>query len=232
METSAGSRLGLFLKFRKTSQGKLAEMLNTSRTAISGIITETRPLTSGMLARICSAFPDLNKEWLLSGEGDMIIEQGAVEETKPANLIPFYDVETTGGYSGRVAASDFSASAVGFIDAGGWFAGKETAAIRHTGDSMIEYPNGCILAVKEVTDRRMLIPGKNYVIETSEYRVTKRVQLGSMPDTIKLYSTNREKYEDGTLIHQPFELHMEDVRKIFYVLGYIVNETGEIRIIR
>ncbi len=97
---------------------------------------------------------------------------------------------------------------------------------------MIEYPNGCVLAVREVTERRLLVPGRNYVIETSEYRVTKRVQLGRTSDTIALYSTNQETYPDGRLIYEPFEVSFQDIRRIFSILGYIVNQSGEYRLIK
>lgn len=195
----------------------------------------TRKSTFDRIAISC----DLNIEWLLTGEGEMTIDTDKNSELKivgspkeAGRLIPFYDAETTGGYDGRVSSSTEEATLKGYIQAGGWFNGRETAAIRHVGDSMIEYPNGCVLAVREVTERRLLVPGQNYVIETVEYRITKRVQRGSSPNTIALYSTNQEKYEDGRLIYEPFEISLEDVRRIFSVLGYIVNQSGEFRLIK
>lgn len=147
-------------------------------------------------------------------------------------MIPFYDAETTGGYTGAVSSASSDVQLTGYINAGDWFDGRETAAIRHVGDSMSEYPNGCILAVREVRNRNLLVPGRNYVIETDEYRITKRVQLGSSRDTIALYSTNKERYADGRLIYEPFEISLEDVRRIFTVLGYIVNQQGETHLSR
>ncbi len=191
--------------------------------------------TQRSVALIGDAFPQLNMTWLMTGEGEML---RAAESTTDATdksmerAIPFYDVETTGGYNGRVSSSDTSGEVVGYIQPGGWFDGKETAAIRHVGDSMVEYPDGCVLAVREVTERRLLVPGRNYVIETNEYRVTKRIQRGSTPNTIALYSSNEEKYDDGRLIHEPFEIALEDVRRIFGILGYIVNQSGEYRLIK
>lgn len=210
-----------------------------------------RGISKDGLTSIQKAFPSINPQWLLTGEGEMLNakETPVAKTTGEANpkegtknkfqldskqtdrLIPFYDVETTGGYSGTVSASD-SGDMVGYIQPGGWFDGHETAAIRHVGDSMTEYPNGCILAVREVLDRHLLVPGRNYVIETSEYRVTKRLQRGHSSDTIMLYSTNTDKYEDGRLIHEPFEISLTDVRRIFSVLGYIVNQAGEFRLIK
>ena len=193
----------------------------------------TKTLSDSAASKILKAFPEINATWLMSDEGEMF--KPSVENPKKENskgkVIPFYDAESTGGYDGLVSTSD-DAQLTGYIQAGGWFDGKETAAIRHVGDSMVEYPNGCILAVKEVTSRHLLVPGRNYVIETSEYRVTKRVQRGSTPDTIALYSSNEEKYEDGRLVHEPFEVEFSDIRRIYSVLGYIVNQSGEFRLIK
>jgi len=50
--------------------------------------------------------------------------------------------------------------------------------------------------------------------------------------TIMLYSSNTDKYEDGRLIHKPFEVDLEDVLHIYSILGYIVNQAGEIRLIK
>lgn len=140
--------------------------------------------------------------------------------------VPFYDgVVSIGGVNERAALTDAAQAPTDYIDTGDWFR-DATAAIRHYGDSMAEYPSGCILAVKEVLDRRLIVPGKDYVIETAEYRVTKRVQLGARPDRFTAYSTNRETYADGRLVHEPFDIRWSSVRRIFCVLGYVVKNDG------
>lgn len=190
---------------------------------------------------ILNAYPELNRIWLMTGEGEMLKEsqnseinnEPIIRKNRNGNprMIPFYDAETTGGYEGRVSSSNEEVSLRGYINAGDWFDGRETAAIRHVGNSMVEYPDGCILAVREVRERRLLVPGRNYVIETDEYRVTKRVQKGTSQQFIALYSSNQEKYDDGRLVYEPFEVDLSDVRRIFSVLGYIVNQYGECRLI-
>ena len=88
------------------------------------------------------------------------------------------------------------------------------------------FRSGCILAIKEVLDRELIIPGRDYMIETSEYRVTKRVQRGKDPMHITAYSTNPEKYADGRLIHEPFDIPWRAVKRISMVLGYVVKKNG------
>lgn len=234
--TTVKDRLTAFLEEKGINKSEFGRRIGVSSAFITSMRKSIQP---DKVRSIKEQFPDLNIEWLLTGEGEMTIDADKNSELKivggpkeAGRLIPFYDAETTGGYEGRVSSSTEEATLKGYIQAGGWFNGRETAAIRHVGDSMIEYPNGCVLAVREVTERRLLVPGQNYVIETMEYRITKRVQRGSSPDTIALYSTNQEKYEDGRLIYEPFEISLEDVRRIFSVLGYIVNQSGEFRLIK
>ena len=120
-----------------------------------------------------------------------------------------------------------------WIDAGDWFH-EATAAIRHYGDSMIEYPSGSILALKKVEDLRLIIPGRNYVVETTEFRVTKQLQPQQERQLIMAYSTNRETYPDGSLINAPFAIPLETVRTIWQVLGCVIKEYsgGAVRIIK
>ena len=237
MDKKIVDRLNLFTSEIGITRTALAEKLGTSQPTISSILSGNRALSKGMIARICDAFTDLNPSWLLTGEGEMLKSEEVKLHTDDSpedssRLIPFYDASTTGGYNGSVSSSDIDTQLIGYIQAGGWFDSRETAAIRHMGDSMVEYPDGCVLAVREVTERRLLVPGRNYVVETDEYRVTKRVQRGSSANTIALYSSNEEKYDDGRLIHEPFEVALEDIRHIYSVLGYIVNQSGEFRLIK
>ena len=186
-------------------------------------------ISKSKIIQICETFPEINASYLTTGEGEMLKSDN--DESERSKRIPVYDVETTGGSSGLVSSSRENANIVGYVDSGSWFENKETAVIRHVGDSMVEYPDGCWLAVKSVLNPRLLVPGRNYVIETDEFRVTKRIQKGSEKGYIKLYSTNQERYEDGQLIHEPFEVHLSDVRRIFSVLGYVVNQSGEIQFV-
>ena len=231
---NAAQKIDAILNHLHISAKSFADKLGYERPQIIYDIQKgkTKRISPELANKIISVFPEINRSWLLADDGEMLrANQVQGNDKSSPRLIPFYDAESTGGYNGLVSTSE-DAQLAGYIQAGGWFDGKETAAIRHVGDSMVEYPNGCILAVKEVTSRHLLVPGRNYVIETSEYRVTKRVQRGSTPDTIALYSSNEEKYEDGRLVHEPFDVEFSDIRRIYSVLGYIVNQSGEFRLIK
>ncbi len=225
---NSNTRLSVAIKRLGLTQKQLADELGTSQSAISAISNGSRPMTEGFVCRVESVY-GINASWLLTGNG-MMFKDGN-DNTEQNKRTPVFDAETTGGSSGLVSSSSEGANVVGYVNSGSWFENKETAVIRHVGDSMVEYPDGCWLAVQKVLNPRLLVPGRNYVVETDEFRVTKRLQRGSEPNSIKLYSTNQEKYEDGQLIHEPFEVDLSDVRRIFSVLGYVVNQSGEIKFV-
>lgn len=234
MTSTPQDRLCHFIEYKGLNIRRFEQMCSLSNGTVSKLGANPRYT---VISKITTTFPDFNIDWLLTGEGNMLkesqpIETDTVSHNDNTHKIPFYDAETTGGYEGRVSSSNEEVSLCGYINAGDWFDGRETAAIRHVGDSMTEYPDGCVLAVREVHELRLLVPGRNYVIETNEYRVTKRVQKGSSNNCIALYSTNQEKYDDGRLVYEPFEVYFEDVRRIFSILGYIVNQAGETRLIK
>lgn len=136
--------------------------------------------------------------------------------------IPLYDnVLSIGGTNELVANVDDEGGATEWIDAGDWFPGA-TAAIHHYGDSMVEYPSGCILALKRVNDMRLLVNGEHYVIETDEFRITKQVQDDG-GDYIMAYSSNREVYPDGHLIHAPIRIPKASIRHLDLVLGCVIK---------
>ena len=136
--------------------------------------------------------------------------------------IPLYnDDSTIGGVNDQVANVDDSARPTEWIDAGDWFP-TATSAIHHYGDSMTEYPSGCILALKRVNDSRLLLNGENYVIETDEFRITKRI-LDDGEDIIA-YSTNQETYPDGRLVHAPIRIPKDAIRHLDLVLGCVIRK--------
>lgn len=148
-------------------------------------------------------------------------------------LIPFFDdVASIGGTNSLIADVTNNGSISEWIDAGDWFP-EATAAIRHYGDSMVEYPSGSILALKRVEDWRLIMWGRNYVIETTEFRITKRLQDGG-DDYILAYSSNQAIYIDGTLIHSPIKIPKETIKSIDLVLGCVTKEysNGPIKIIK
>ena len=224
MDSTVKERLIRFIEYKGLSKNKFEDMCGLSKRYVSNISVSIQP---DKAKRISLKFPELNMGWVLSGEGEML------NSTPERKKIPLYDAETIGGRNELVAETDRPVSHVAeWIDAGDWFPGA-TSAIRHYGDSMVEYPSGCILALKRVEDDRLLINGQNYVIETSEYRITKQLQYDG-GDYLMAYSSNRDTYPDGRQIHSPIRIPKSEIRHIDLVLGCVIKEysNGPVQIIK
>lgn len=160
---------------------------------------------------------------------NLLSEANSEEKRKK---IPLYDTETIGGTIEKRADVNTAAQVVEWIDAGDWFP-DATAAIRHYGESMVEYPSGSILVLRRVIDNNLIIWGRNYSIETTEFRITKRLQDGGK-DHVVAYSSNKETYPDGRQIHEHITIPKSTIRHIDLVLGCVTKEysSGQIPIIK
>lgn len=77
METTVKERLVTYLKHKKLGQNKFEKQAGLSVGHISKIKIAPRPM---VLDKILAAAPDLNKVWLLTGEGEMIVEPKKADE--------------------------------------------------------------------------------------------------------------------------------------------------------
>lgn len=203
-------RFDEYMAYTHLNDNKVTQQLGLSVGTIGKSRKEGRDLSDRVIEQILNFYTDLNKVWLLTGEGDMLAKR----------KIPLYDNPTIGGVNEMAAPVDEAATPSEWIDAGDWFP-TATSAIHHYGESMVEYPSGCILALKRVNDPTLLINGENYVIETDEFRVTKQIQDDG--EYITAYSTNRETYPDGRLIHSPFQIPKDRIRHLDLVLGCVIR---------
>lgn len=210
------------LREKGVTQAEVARRLGILPQQLNNVLKGNRGISDKFLDSFIEVF-DISHFDLYSNTG----------EHKNRKKIPLYDVESIGGHQDVVADTNVPAGHVAeWIDAGDWFPGA-TSAIRHYGDSMVEYPSGCILALKRVEDDRLLINGQNYVIETSEYRITKQLQYDG-GDYLMAYSSNRDTYPDGRQIHSPIRIPKSEIRHIDLVLGCVIKEysNGPVQIIK
>lgn len=193
------------------------------------------------IEKILNKYQDLSRVFLLTGEGEMLKSEDQHNTTlqfeildEPngkKGLIPFYgDIQSTGGdVSLRADVDCGQIYPTAWIDAGDFFR-DATAIIEHVGESMVEYPNRCMIAIKRVLDMSLLVSGDDYVIETSEYRVTKKVLDGD--DYITGYSTNQATYPDGQLVYAPMKIPKDKIRAIYTIIGYTYMKNGQKIVLR
>jgi hypothetical protein len=214
-------RLKIFIQYLGISTRAFEMSISASDGLIRRAISNNTDILSKWISNIADNYPDLDVNWLLTGKGDMLKQK---DDPALQNRIPLYkDVSSIGGCTQKTAGIDSVSAPSEWIDIGDWFT-NATAAIYHHGDSMMEYPSGCILVLQQIHDIQSVFWGRNYVIETDELRVTKRLQRGKTEDSIRAYSTNEETYQDGTLIYEPMDIGLASIHRLFIVLGCVIRQ--------
>lgn len=67
-------RMKKIIRYYKMSQTELAERLEVNQSNLSAILRGKRPCGRIMDDKFLLSFPEINKEWLLTGEGSMLNE--------------------------------------------------------------------------------------------------------------------------------------------------------------
>ncbi|MFV0417172.1 MAG: helix-turn-helix transcriptional regulator [Dysgonomonas sp.] len=164
---------------------------------------------------ITTKYCNINKAWLLTGEGSMYTKPSLNKENNPATTkkIPFYD-------SAIFESEELNESPLPeplyYIDVPS-LTNCDFASL-FVGDSMKpKIPSGSIVALKEM-DIQLILPGEMYLIVTEKYTTIKYVRTVSENHTLlKLVPENKEFY-DEMLLDKAL------IRRIFMVKGVISTE--------
>ena len=174
--------------------------------------------------KILDKYQDIDKDWLLTGEGEMLksAQQKSDEIETRGKLIPFYDAEAAAGNNYEMDM--LPSRPVGMIEIGSVLRDCESA-IRVYGNSMVpNYPAGCVIGLKLHTDS-FIEPGRAYVVETRDNRYLKRLYYTKDKKAFHCLSDNTMKYEDGPrkgeFYYQDFEIPIEEVVRLHRVVGVI-----------
>lgn len=103
---NAKERIEAILSFYDINAKTLSERLGMDRPqAIYDILNEkTKSITERMASKIISVFSEINKSWIMSGEGEMLKGKMQTFESKqPGELasqkVPIFEIEATAGFS-------------------------------------------------------------------------------------------------------------------------------------
>ncbi len=178
--------------------------------------------------KILDKYQDINRVWLLTGEGEMLKpslpQKSATEESVfSGKLIPFYDAEVAAG-TGYGMNMEAVTHPVGMIEIGGLLNDSESA-LRVYGNSMVpNYPAGCVVGLKTHSDS-FIEPGSVYVIETAENRYLKRLYYNKDKTAFRCVSDNHMLHDSGPmkgeLYYPDFEIPFNEVIRLSRVTGVI-----------
>lgn len=172
------------------------------------------------LEAILKSFPELNRDWLLYGEGEMLkptekepeIEepQYTISQDNKNNGVPYYDVDFIGGFdlveNDQTLIPTYRINFAQYNNADSW--------VNISGHSMEpQIGHGDIIALKELYDwEDYVLYGEVYAIVTDQYRTVKRINKSAEgKEYLKLVPINKDFDEQ--------DIKKSIVRKVYQVLG-------------
>jgi phage repressor protein C with HTH and peptisase S24 domain len=195
------------------------------------------PINSDAIVNILSIIPDINIEWLLTGEGQMLKEQPPVHSSiKPDDInrfplktdtslhtvrIPLYNVEAIGGVV-EVYDSIADTEPIAWLEIPNL--PKCDGAIYMVGDSM--YPllkSGDIIIYKVLNDLQNILWGEMYLLSIAHngdtFLTVKYVKQSETPGYVKLISYNEH--------HQPKDFPFDAIRFAAHIKASVrINSMG------
>ncbi len=209
MQQTVKERLVKYLQYKKIGQNKFESLAGIS----NGYITNLKKAPgSDILTKILNAAPDLNQQWLLTGEGEMLTKQAAkLDENMSiaAEAIPFYSQIPVSAGRADLMEVEGEENAVGFIKitgVSGKFAfpviGCSMEPVIHAGD---------IVVVDELNRWDKLDPDKIYLLFTRDDRMIKHLETDEAnPDILWCVSPNYKR----------FSLQKSEIVRIYKVTFY------------
>lgn len=223
-----------YLRFQGLAgtQEDVADMLNRQRTNVSSALNgNPKYLTDKFIEDFCKTFRAINPNWLITGEGSMLISDGnsqadtisgkntSVQQAVNVPAIsythgrPYFNVDFLGGFD--IIINDQTVMPEYNIDFKPY--NKEGVMwCNITGHSMEPLvSNGDIIAIKEMKDwRDFILYGEVYGIVTEDMRTVKVVTKSEQgQDFMRLVPINKSEE------YQPQDIPVKLITHVFKVVG-------------
>ena len=206
--------LALVTHFSDNNKKAFEQEAGLSNGFVNNIKMTIHPKSSEKILR---AYPEVNRNWLLFGEGEMlttdapIVEQTRQENEEPdGKLIPLLPLSAEGG-----SLDGFDNLGVSLPDCEVIYSPIKDAdmAITVSGKSMEpDYPEGCRVVVKRINHALFIEWGREYVLDTTNGIVLKTLTPAKDPDYIRCTSINPDQQR-----YAPFEIPKASIRGVYRV---------------
>lgn len=204
-------------KFGNGKNTVFASLIGVSEANVRNYKNGVMP-KADFLEKIARSF-DININWLLTGEGNMLSSESEKEEKLPSvnqtyEGTPYFNVDFIGGFD--IIVNDQTRNPDFYINYPPY---NQEGVVWYnlTGHSMEpEISNGDIIALREVTTPIQYLPaGEIYGIVTEEYRTVKRIRLSQKEGFVRLIPSNKSE----EFCEQEIPISM--IIRVYAVLGSI-----------
>jgi hypothetical protein len=206
---SVKERLINYLKVKKIGQKRFALSIGRSSGYVNAISKSIQPAT---IHSISMHYPDLNIEWLMTGEGEMLKNTDPDKPTTNQNGkgVKYFDVDFIAGFD--IVLNNHTVTPAYYIDFKPY--NKADYWVNVTGHSMDPLiSHGDIIAIKKLNDwKTYYLPGEIYAIVTDEFRTIKKIRKGDNEGEVLLVPENLEEFD-------PKPISISLIRDVYQVLG-------------
>ena len=192
------------------NQAELVRLLGLSKGYVSQLMSGKIEPSETIVSSLCAQFPELNPQWIMTGEGEMTQKVGLrpVEEFIEPNTVPMLPIFAQAGHltewseGVEEAKCERVISPVKDID----------MAIHIYGESMSpDIPNGAVCYVRRVTGK-VIDYGRAYILDTVDGPVVKYLMPGSDDEHIRCQSANQDPK------FAPYEVEKSDILGMYRVV--------------
>lgn len=194
-----------------------------------GVLDQNNGMSEDNTARILAYFPEINPEWLITGNGPMLRSE-IIKDTKSyeaKEIVRLQPNDVVEEYERKgiplIPVAAFAGIARGEVNVLEYECERYVIPmfkeaefmIQVKGSSMIpKYSSGDIVACKKLSLKDIFFQwNKVYVLDTDQGVLVKRIHRSSDPDFIKIVSENPQ--------YEPFDLHLSKIHAIAIVIGVV-----------
>ncbi len=211
-------RLQMLIDNKRVTPYYLSKATGVSQATISRLKSDVTAKPNISTNKKIADYFNVNEEWLLTGEGEMLNSSTSHKEEPSEPVIsytsgrPYYNIDFIGGFD--MVFCDSPITPEYNID----FAPYNRDGVvwcNITGNSMSpRISHGDIIAIKEVVDwQNFLIMGEIYaLVTTTDLRTVKIIRKGSDSTKFRLVPVNKEEYDEQ-------EISKSMILRIFEVVG-------------
>ena len=206
MESTIKERTIEFVKYKGLTMKSFELMCGLS----TGYVTSMRKgFGTDKLNNVLNAFPELNREWLLYGEGEMLKSSTPIIRESDESGIPFYKDMPVSAGAADLQLMDGNERQAGFIQIAG-IKGKYAFPVVGCSMEPVIHP-GDIIVVDPMDRYETIDPDKIYMIITDTDRMIKHIEMDEN-DNEKLWCVSPN--------YKRFAIQKADVKGIYRITFY------------
>ena len=205
-------RFDKYMEIKGLNDNKVTVQLGLSIGVLGKSRKEGRDLSDKVIEQILNFYTDLNRTWLITGEGEMLNKAEKKDNEsncEDVTYVPLVPVASKGG------DIDECTSSIRLADCEKILSPTPNAEIAITirGDSMYpKYPNGTIAFIKEIDADLFIEWGRVYVLNTTNGSVTKVLTPSEKEGYIRCESINPDRK------FAPFDVPLKSIKGIYKIL--------------